>query len=478
MDGCYLGSKMKNTWLFVMAFILAFFIIAPPGIAQTVPLSRTQITLSYAPLVKQVAPAVVNIYTRRVVKQRLSPLFEDPLFRQFFGGALPPGFSRQRMENSLGSGVIVKADGLIVTSNHVIAGADQIRVVLYDRREFDAVVVTVDEHSDLAILRIDPKGQNFPFMELKDSDDAQIGDLVLAIGDPFGVGQTVTSGIISAVSHASVGSGDLNYFIQTDAAINPGNSGGALVTMDGKLVGINAAIYSQSGGNLGIGFAVPSNIVRVVLNAVASGKKNIVRPWLGIDGQEVTPELAASLNMAQPSGYLVTSIHSGSPAANAGLHAGDVIVSVNGREINDPESFRYRVGTLPIGSDVSFGVVHKGQKSDIQLSLIAPPEEPPRGTTVISGRNPFAGATVENISPAVNEETGFTNIERGVIVFNIKDDSVAANMGLQPGDVILTVNGTKMMTVSDVQNVIKQPFARWVISIQRGEDVLTISVGQ
>ncbi len=269
------------------------------------PQSRQQMTLSFAPLVKQVAPAVVNIYTERLVQQRVSPLFADPFFRQFFGNMLPPGFNRQRLENSLGSGVIVRSDGLIVTSNHVIEGADQIRVVLADRREFDAKIMLSDDHSDLAVLRVDVKNEKLPFLELKDSDEAEIGDLVIAIGDPFGVGQTVTSGIISAVAHGAVGSSDLDYFIQTDAAINPGNSGGALVTMDGKLVGINSAIYSRDGGNLGIGFAVPSNMVRVVLNAVAQGRKNIVRPWLGIGNQEVTPELASSMNMAQPSGVLV-----------------------------------------------------------------------------------------------------------------------------------------------------------------------------
>ena len=315
-------------------------------------------------------------------------MFADPFFQQFFGGA--QGFSRKRMENALGSGVIVRSDGLIVTSNHVIAGADEIRVVLPDKREFDAKVMTSDSHSDLAVLRVDTKGEVLPALQLRDSDDAQIGDLVLAIGNPFGVGQTVTSGIISAVAHTSLGSGDLDYFIQTDAAINPGNSGGALVTMDGKLVGINAAIYSQSGGNLGIGFAVPSNMVRVVLNAVEQGKKSITRPWLGIEGQALTPDLAASLGLTRPEGILVNDINPVSPAATAGLRKGDVIVSVDGHAVEDPEAFHYRTAMLNVGDDVRFEVFRKGQNSDIRMKLIAAPETPPRDKTVVTGQNPFA----------------------------------------------------------------------------------------
>ncbi|NTU77438.1 MAG: trypsin-like serine protease [Alphaproteobacteria bacterium] len=248
-------------------FLVLLALAALPAAAETrsVPASREQIQLSYAPIVKSVAPAVVNIYTRKVVQKRvMSPFLNDPFFQQFFGGALPQGLTRQRLENSLGSGVIVRPDGLIVTSYHVIKGADQITVVLADRREFEASLVSQDDRSDLAVLRIDAKGESLPHLELRDSDEAQVGDLVLAIGNPFGVGQTVTSGIVSGVARTSVDINDINYFIQTDAAINPGNSGGALVTMDGKLVGINAAIFSRSGGNMGLGFAVPSNTARLI----------------------------------------------------------------------------------------------------------------------------------------------------------------------------------------------------------------------
>lgn len=460
---------------FTFILLILLGLALQPCVAEEVPQSRQQISLSFAPLVKQAAPAVVNIYTQRVVQQRISPLFEDPLFRQFFGNALPPGMSRQRMENSLGSGVIVRPDGLIVTSNHVIAGADQIRVVLSDRREFDATVLTVDGHSDLAVLRIEAKGEKLPHLEIRDSDQAEIGDLVLAIGNPFGVGQTVTSGIISAITHRAVAGSDLDYFLQTDAAINPGNSGGALITMDGRLVGINAAIFTQSGGNIGIGFAVPSNIVRVVVNAVEKGQKNIVRPWIGVEGQAVTAELAAGLGLAQPVGVLVNNIHPGSPAAKAGVQAGDVITALNGRMVEDPEAFHYRLATTGVDSTVNFGLVRKGQKMELPVHLIAPPEDPPRQKTLVKGVNPLGGAEIENISPAVNEELGLHNLDHGVIVSDVKGGA-AGNIGLQPGDVILSINDSKIADVAAALAAVKGPARGWRMVIQRGEQKLTIMV--
>jgi serine protease Do len=425
-------------------------------------------------LVKQVTPAVVNIYAERLVRQHVSPLFDDPIFRQFFGDALPQGMSRQRMENALGSGVIVRPDGLIVTSRHVIADADQIRVVLSDRREFDAKVIMNDEHADLAILRIDTKGETFPFLELKDSDEAQVGDLVLAIGNPFGVGQTVTMGIISALIHKSAGSSDLGYSIQTDAAINPGNSGGALVTMDGKLTGINTAIYSRDGGNLGIGFAIPSNIVRLLVNAVTQGKSKVVHPWIGIEGQEITQDIALSLGLNQPIGLLVKTLSPTSPAAHAGLRAGDVIVSVNGREIEDPEVFHYRITALPVGTTAQLGIIRKGQKSTVSVDMIAPPEDPPRHETLINGRNPVAGAKIANLSPAVAEEVGLQDDVHGVIITDVKENTVAASIGLQVGDVLVAINDHKMLKVDDAVEVLRQPSHSWRLTINRGGNEVTM----
>lgn len=468
----------------LLALILTFCALAfeaghaEQAPASAVPETRTQITLSFAPLVKQVAPAVVNIYTQRKVQQGLSPFFNDPFFNQFFGGGVPQGFTRQRLESALGSGVIVRADGLVVTSNHVIAGADQIRVVLADHREFDATLLLADERTDLAVLHIDAKGAHLPYLELKDSDAAEIGDLVLAIGDPFGVGQTVTSGIISAMAHGAMGSSNLDYYIQTDAAINPGNSGGALVTMDGKLVGINSSIYSKSGGNLGIGFAVPSNVVRIIVNAVESGEKTIIHPWLGIDEQEVTPEIAASMDMAEPKGVLVKKILPSSPAGKAGLQVGDVIVAVGNKTIEDVSAFHYRIDTLAVGATADLGIIRKGQKLDLHIVLIAPPEDPPRDKTEIKGRNPFGGAIIENISPAVVEEMRLAEVDQGVIIVDVMDGTAAANIGLRPGDIILSVNNAKISNVSEIKNIANQQSNRWQLSIQRGDSVMNVVVGE
>ena len=371
----------------------------------------------------------------------------------------------------------MRGDGLIVTSNHVIKGADQITVVLADRREFEASLVTSDDRSDLAVLKIDVKGESLPYLDLKDSDEVEVGDLVLAIGNPFGVGQSVTNGIVSALARTSMDINDLNYFIQTDAAINPGNSGGALVTLDGKLIGINAAIYSRSGGTMGIGFAVPSNMVRSIVGSVTSGQKKMVRPWVGIEGQEVTAEIAASLNLARPAGLLVKALHPASPARESGLKIGDVIIAVNGKTIEDPEGFRYRIATLSVGGAAALDVQRQGQALHLSLKLVAPPESPPRETTKIKGRNPLSGATLANMSPAVSEETGLRGVEHGVVVLNVAENTSAAALGLQVGDVLLSINKTDIVTAGDALEALRQNSQRWHLSIRRGGEVMNVMVG-
>src|SRR5882762_7609660 len=264
-------------------------------LAQPLPTSRSDLAYSFAPLVKRVSPAVVNVYTTATARVRRLP-FPFPI----------PGMPQegQRVQNSLGSGVLVQADGLIVTNAHVVKGAEEIRVVLADRREFDAKLISQDERYDLALLRIDTAGEKFPFLEMRDSDSIEVGDVVLAIGNPFGLNQTVTSGIISALARSAGGVNDSSFFIQTDAAINPGNSGGALVSLDGRLIGVNTAIYSQTGGSVGIGFAIPSLMVKTVL-AGAGVNGRIIRPWLGASGQPVTAEIAASIGLKRPVGVLL-----------------------------------------------------------------------------------------------------------------------------------------------------------------------------
>lgn len=465
----------KGLTLFVMLVLASFG--AQAQTASTVPASQQQIALSYAPVVKRAVPAVVNIYTRKVVRQRVvSPFFDDPFFEQFFGG-MPQGMTRKRMESSLGSGVIVRPSGLIVTNNHVISGADEITVVLADRREFEAKLLASDEHTDLAVLRIEVKGEALPYLELKNADEAQVGDLVLAIGNPFGVGQTVTHGIISALARTSLSINDIDYFIQTDAPINPGNSGGALVTMDGKLVGINSAIFSRSGGSMGLGFAIPSNMVRTVIQAVETGHKQIVRPWTGIQGQDVTREVAASLNLPTPSGVLINALHPSSPARKAGIKRGDVIVGVNGNPVEDVSAFRYRIATLALGDQASLEIVRAGKRQTVAFQLIAPPEDPPRHETKIKGNSPLSGAVIANLSPAVIEETGAHDVDHGVIVVNLGDQTPAASVGLQKGDVVLRINGAAISSVDDVLSALDgRDKGRWRIELRRGDNVLTLMV--
>jgi serine protease Do len=400
-----------------------------PGLAQTdkvVPESRAQVTFSYAPVVKRTAPAVVNIYAKKVVKQRSGPaLFDDPFFKRFFGKDFPfGGAPKERIQNSLGSGVLVRADGVVVTNNHVIADAQEITVVLSDRREFDAEIVLADDRTDLAVLRI---------VKFSDSDALEVGDIVLAIGNPFGVGQTVTSGIVSALARTRVGVADYRSFIQTDAAVNPGNSGGALVGMDGDLVGINTAIFSKSGGSLGIGFAVPANMVR-------------------------------------------ETIYEGGPADEAGLTPGDVVMAVNGHYVEDAQALRFRLATRRIGETVELTVLRKGRDRTVIMPLKSPPEDPPRNTTMLEGKHPLAGARIGNLSPALVEELGLKGQPRGVFVLAVVKRSPAARLGVRPGDILQSVNGKEIKLVRDGVKVLKSGATSWNIAIRRGDRVLQVEV--
>lgn len=461
--------------------LVAAMVIAP-GVSfgadeKRVPASRGEISLSFAPLVKSAAPAVVNIYTRRVVRaRRISPLFNDPFFRRFFGDQFAPGNRQnQRVQNSLGSGVIVSADGLIVTNHHVIDKADEITVVLTDRREFEAEVVTRDEGTDLAVLRIKANDEKLPFLKLRDSDTLEVGDLVLAIGNPFGVGQTVTSGIVSALARTARGVSDFGFFIQTDAAINPGNSGGALISLDGRLIGINTAIYSRGGGSNGIGFAIPSNMVATVIGSAMSGGE-VVRPWLGARGQTVDSDLARSLGLSRPSGVLINSVYPDGPGAGAGLKVGDVVVAINSKEITDANTMKFRVATLRVGGAAKFAVMRRGQRVTISVPLRAAPEIPPRDLSLISGPNPYAGAEVANLSPALAEEISFDTDASGVVVMRIKRGSPADRIGLEPGDILLRLNNSEIESVAKLRQVIKREYSTWRIEIVRGGRTLQLII--
>ena len=457
-----------------VAMLLALSPVAGWAQAQrVVPRERGEVMLSYAPVVKRVAPAVVNVYASRVEQRPNNPLFDDPIFRQFFGGGGQP---RGRVAQSLGSGVIVDASGLVVTNHHVIEGMTDVKVSLADKREFEAEIVLRDQRTDLAVLRI-KGGSNFPVLELGDSDALEVGDFTLAVGNPFGVGQTVTQGIVSALARTQVGISDFGFFIQTDAAINPGNSGGALVDLNARLVGINSAIYSRSGGSIGIGFAIPVNMVKVVIATAKSGGKIVKRPWLGATLQSVSHEIAESLGLERSTGALVAEIVERSPAAEAGLKRGDIITSVDGLAVDDPEALGYRLATKPLGGVASLGVQRGGKSVIAPLKLQSAPETPPRETIKLTGNSPFAGATVMNLSPAVQEELGGSVGREGVVVADVEESSIAANVGIQKGDVVLAVNDAKITRTGDLKQATQTRQRLWKLTINRGGQVITSVFG-
>lgn len=463
---------------FVLAFVVVFFaFIGGAQAADVVPTSTQQIQLTFAPLVKKTGPAVVNIYAKRVVQEQMraiSPFFNDPFFNQFFNAPQFDGGTRERIEKSLGSGVIVSATGLTVTNHHVIKDATEISVVMTDGREFAATKVLDDPRTDLAILKVDTKGEKLPTLELTDSDAVEVGDLVLAIGNPFGVGQTVTSGIVSGVARTDVGISDYSFFIQTDAAINPGNSGGALIDMQGRLIGINSAIFSRDGGSLGIGFAIPANMVKAVIETAQHGGK-IQRPWTGMGGQVITSDMVDTLKLKRAQGSLVNRVYAGGPAEKAGIKAGDVILSINGHEVQDPIALKYRLATVSLGSPIQLQVSRSGKVFEVMMPAEAPPEIPPRQTTVIKGVNPFGGATVANISPALNEELGPFAVDSGVVILKV-EGGAAERLGLQKGDIPLTMNGIKIDSVDEFKKALTASSREWRVQIRRGDKVINMTV--
>ncbi|MDD9909744.1 MAG: DegQ family serine endoprotease [Ahrensia sp.] len=433
---------------------------------RVVPQNRTQVQFSYAPLVQQVSPSVVNVYAARQVQQRRSPFAGDPFFERFFGDNVFGDRSRQRQARSLGSGVIIHSDGIVITNHHVIENADEVKVALADGREFSAQIKLIDKQSDLAVLQIE-ESQNFTAVPLGDSDDLLVGDLVLAIGNPFGVGQTVTSGIVSALARSQTGITDFGFFIQTDASINPGNSGGALVAMDGSLIGINTAIFSRSGGSNGIGFAVPSNMVRVVLDSVLRGSETLMRPWIGAEFQSVTSDIAESLGLPQPVGALVAGVISGSPAEQAGLRLGDVILQLDGRPIEHVDALGYRLATAGLGREIDVTVLTRGEERSLRLSLMEAPETPPRDMRIVGGRSPFTGATVANLSPRVAQELGMRGATVGVVVLGVDARSPARRFGFRRKDIIRSVNDFEIESTAQLDDVARSRPGGWRYEFER-----------
>src|SRR3954447_11019072 len=456
--------------------------VAVPAAAQDrrVPASTSELRLSYAPVVQKAAPSVVNVYAARTVATQRNPLMEDPFFRRFFGGGGGGGggggMPQELVQRALGSGVIVDASGLIMTNNHVIEGATEVKVALADKREFEAEIVLKDARTDLAVLRVKDGRERFTAIELGNSDELQVGDVVLALGNPFGVGQTVTHGIVSALARTQVGITDYQFFIQTDAAINPGNSGGALVDLSGRLVGLNTAIFSRSGGSQGIGFAIPVNMVKVVVASAKGGGTTVKRPWLGAKLQNVTPDIAEGLGLKRPAGALVATVSEKSPAARAGLKTGDLIVAIDGQTVEDQNAFDYRFATKPLGGTAQIGVVRGGKELTLKIALEIAPETP-RDEIVIRSRSPFMGMKIANISPALADELRISESLEGVVVVDLEAGSLAQNLGFQKGDVIVAVNNEKVTRTRDLDRLAKEQNRRWAITLVRGGQTITVQLG-
>ena len=441
---------------------------------RQVPQSRAETQLSFAPVVKLVTPAVVNVFVKSRVRGVASPFANDPFFRRFFGERF--GMPESRVQNSLGSGVIVSSGGLIVTNTHVVKsrGTAEIRVVLSDKREFSANVILQDEKTDIAVLQVEGLDERLPFLEFADSDAAEVGDLVLAIGNPFGVGQTVTSGIVSALARTRIGRSDDQVFIQTDAAINPGNSGGALVDMTGRLVGINTAIYSRSGGSNGIGFAIPANLVRLYVDSASTGRA-IERPWTGASLSDVGRDIAASLGLDRVAGAIVTRVSRGSPAAKSGLRVGDVITAVDGREVADARSARYRLTTAGVGGRVELDILRDGRALTVRLPLVAIPPLERDDVRNLSGNHPLDGARVANLVPAIADQIDMPEGD-GVVILKVIPGSYAASLGLRPRDVILELDGARIEAIADLEQALSGQPRYWELAVRRGDRVFRVRV--
>jgi len=408
---------------------------------RVVPGDAMAMKSSFAPVVRTAAPAVVNVSARGVQQ------VQDPFWSMFGQGA------RAQQVGSVGSGVIVRATGVVVTNYHVINGMQQIKVVLNDRREFDARVVLADERSDIAVLQLEGVSDRLPILNIDDREEQQVGDLVLAIGNPFGVGQTVTNGIISALNRTETGISDSGSFIQTDAAINPGNSGGALVDMDGDLIGINTAIFSRSGSSSGVGFAIPASAVKRVVDSAVGGATVVIRPWLGVKGEAVSADVARSLGLDRPQGLVITEVYPGGPGERAGLRKGDVITAIDGAEINDQGGLNFRVGTREPNDMVEVAVLRDGraQTLDARVQRLPGDADVKDATLIQSGA--LAGAQVLALNPALADSLGGDPFATGVIIGQVQRGAYAQRAGLQGGDIVQSVNGRAVTSVQQLGNI-------------------------
>ena len=415
--------------------------------------AASDMTMGFAQVLQPALPAVVSITSSRIVKVPQMPFSDNPFFQQFFGGQMPRGPQQQR-ETGLGSGVIISPDGYILTNNHVVEKATDIKVMLRDRRQLAGKVVGTDPKTDIAVVKI--SASDLPTLPIGDSSKLRVGEYAFAIGNPFGVGETATMGIISATGRNGLSIEDYEDFIQTDAAINPGNSGGALLDARGDLIGINTAILAGgSGGNQGIGFAIPINMAKYVMDQILKHGK-VVRGYMGVGIQEVTPDLAKAFNISAEKGALVGSVEPDSPGAKAGLQQGDVIEELNGQAVEGPNELRLKVGTMAPGTTVHLKVNRNGQTRDVGLTL----GEAPTGKNAAAEEggaehSPMTGVQVDQLTDDIRQQLGLGPEVKGVVITDVPDGSSAANAGLERGDVIEQVNRHPVSSVSDYQRLIR-----------------------
>ncbi len=453
------------------------------NIDTLIPETKQQISYSFSPIIKKTAPAVVNIYAQRRVRVSTSPFMNDPFFAQFFNNDMFQHQTKERLQNSLGSGVIISEEGIIVTNYHVIENAEDISIVL-DGKDYKAQIIVKDKAHDLALLRsLDlAKEKNFKFLELGDSDNIEVGDLVLAIGNPYGIGKSVTSGIISGPDK-QFGNKMGDYFLQTDAAINPGNSGGALINMRSELIGINTSIYTQSGGSQGLGFAIPSNIVKSFLKNVDLKQGKLIKPWSGLKLIDMDAAIKEALDLKQP-GVIVKAIQPKSTFAKAGIQVGDAIIKIDSEFIISAANFEHKLYTSDINKKLTIEYLRDKKIYHADVVLETAPQKPLPEYTKITSKSLLQGAQLANLSPALSEELDIdcetiANIAKqysNIIVINIVDNgSIAASYGLKAGDILIDYNGSKITSISQVQNVLKNIQGHHSMTIVRNNQIIKIT---
>jgi serine protease Do len=479
-------SKSTAALLAVIALLVGALVVTISNPTSRIPVfadtsrGNEQVPLTtFAPIVKRSMPAVVNISSSKVVKdqgQEGGELFNNPLFRQFFGGRMPQQEQpRSQRATSLGSGVVVSPDGYILTNNHVVEGATDVKVSFADKEEYPAKVVGTDKYTDVAVLKINKSGlSTLPFA---DSNRAEVGDVVLAIGEPFGLGQTVTMGIISAKGRAGLGIERFEDFIQTDASINRGNSGGALIDTRGELVGINTAILSgETGGNQGIGFAIPANLAKNIMDQILS-KGKVTRGYMGIAPQELTPEMAKAFNLPNVHGVAISSVVADSPASKAGLKVGDVITAVNGTNVEDVNSFRLQIAGFAPGTTVHLKVDRSGQNVEVpvtlsEFNLEAENKGDSEGNLPSGGeKGALKGLSVQALSPDIRQQLQLPEGTQGVVITDVDADSAASAAGLQQGDIIASVNRKPVSSVADFNTAVRAGASResTLLLVKRGQ---------